>query len=119
MRASSADLVTLLGGHTSSPAMAASGVGRSWGGVMKTTARRRAEGKSFFAQEREEGNQSPRGYFYRRSAPRPHHLHRRSRGKEQPSPAPSPGEKFETPTPSNFHARRTRALISQVKRRVW
>ena len=39
-------------------------------------------------------------------------------GKEQPSPTPPPGEKLKAPTPSDSHTHRTRALISQVKRRV-
>ena len=42
---------------------------------------RRRGGKSFFAREQEEGDQSPRGCFYRRRALRPHLSHRRSKGK--------------------------------------
>jgi len=74
--------------------------------------------QGLFTRERKERNQCPRGCFYRRSRPWPHLSQRRSAGKEQPSPAPSPGEKFEMPTSPDSHARRTRALISQVKRRV-
>ena len=59
---------------------------------------------------------TPCGRFYRRSAPRPRRLRRRPKGKEeQPSPALAPGEKFKAPAPSDSHARRTRALILQVK----
>ena len=39
-------------------------------------------------------------------------------GKEQPSPAPWSGENLEAPTSPDFDAYCTRALISQVKRRI-
>jgi len=78
----------------------------------------KARGKSFFVQEQEERNQVPCDCFYRESVPRPHRPHARSKGKEeQPSPA-SLQVKLEAPTPSDSHARRTRALTSQVKRRI-
>jgi len=83
------------------------------------TARGRTGGRGFFCARAGGKKPTPRGCFYRRSAPRSRHLRRRPRGKEeQPSPAPSPGEKIKAPTPSDSHARRTRALISQVKRPV-
>ena len=86
--------------------------------MEKTTAKGRAGGKGFFAREQEEGNQPPVAAFIE-GADHGHTIYTKDRGgKEQPSPAPSSGEKFEAPTPSDSHARHTRALISQVKRRV-
>ena len=78
----------------------------------------KAGGESFFSQEWEERNQVPRGGFYRGSMPRPHRPQKTKRAKRATVAHSPPGEKFEAPTPSDSHARRTRALISQVKRPI-
>ena len=84
-----------------------------------TTAKGRTGGKGLFAREQEERNQPPATAFIR-SAPRPRRPRRRPRGKKSNHrPLPHQVKKFEAPTPSDSQARRTRALISQVKRRVW
>ena len=69
-------------------------------------------------QEREERNQVPHGGFYRGRTPRPRRQQKTKRAERATVAHSPPGEKFEAPTPSDSHARRTRALISQVKRPV-
>ena len=107
------------GGHASTPAMALGEVGRLRGGGGKDGSRRKGqEARAFLRRSRRKETKSPAATFIEKTH-RGHTACTEDQGGKRETVARfTAGEKFEAPTPSVSHARRTRTLISQAKRPI-